>query len=74
MSTCSTLPSLRSAAAIASARSRGFLPASFASTIAAFVAMSPCVGSFGGSTTMRERSAFGARGRAASRTRASMSA
>ena len=37
-----------------SASSRGFLPASLASTMAALVAMSPWVGSRGGSTTMRD--------------------
>src|SRR5262249_40689423 len=41
-------------APMASARSRGFLPASFASTMAALVAMSPCAASRGGSTTMRD--------------------
>ena len=56
-STFATTSSARSFSAMASASSRGFLPASFASTIAALVAMSPCVGSRGGSTTMRERSA-----------------
>jgi hypothetical protein len=53
-----TFPSLRSLAAMLSASSRGFLPASFARTIAALVAISPCDGSRGGSTTIRERSAF----------------
>src|SRR6185312_4476180 len=52
-----TFPSLRSLAAMLSASSRGFLPASFARTIAALVAISPCVGSRGGSTTIRETSA-----------------
>ena len=47
---------LRSFAAIISASSRGFLPASLASTIAALVAMSPWLASRGGSTTMRDRS------------------
>src|SRR5262245_14242200 len=57
MSTEATFPSLRSLAAMLSASSRGFLPASLARTIAALVAMSPCVGSRGGSTTIREMSA-----------------
>ena len=48
--------SARSFAAIASASSRGFLPASLASTIAAFVAASPWLGSRGGSTVTRDRS------------------
>src|SRR5690242_13398469 len=53
-----TLPSLRSLAAMLSASSRGFLPVSFARIIAAFVAISPCVGSRGGSTTIRKTSAL----------------
>jgi len=48
--------SARSFSAILSARSRGFARASLASTIAALVAMSPCVASRGGSTTTREKS------------------
>ena len=43
-STFSIRSSARSFSAISSASSRGFLPASFASTIAALVAMSPCAG------------------------------
>ena len=73
-STFTTVSSAESAAAMASASSRGFLPASLASTIAALVAMSPCEGSFGGSTMTRARSAPGASGAAIARTRASMSA
>src|SRR5262249_2602272 len=46
----------RSRAAIASARSRGLALASLASTIAAFVAISPWLASRGGSTTTREKS------------------
>ena len=53
-STLSISGSARSLAAIASASSRGFLPASLASTIAALVAMSPWLGSRGGSTTTRD--------------------
>jgi hypothetical protein len=53
-STSATRSSARSFAAIASASSRGFLRASFASTMAAFVAMSPCATSRGGSTTIRD--------------------
>ncbi len=53
--TDATFSSCLSLAAMASANSRGFLPASLAKTIAAFVAMSPWVGSFGGSTTTRVR-------------------
>jgi hypothetical protein len=45
--------SAASFAAIASASSRGFPPASLASTMAALVANSPCAGSRGGSTVMR---------------------
>src|SRR4051812_3589973 len=48
--------SARSFSAILSARSRGFVLASLASTMAALVAMSPCVASRGGSTTTREKS------------------
>src|SRR4029077_1148525 len=74
ISTDATLASPRRFAAMLSASSRGFLPASFASTIAALVAMSPWVGSRGGSTTMRERSAPGPRtATAACCTRARMS-
>ena len=51
--------SWRSFSAIFSASSRGFARASLASTIAALVAMSPCAASRGGSTTTRDRSAFG---------------
>jgi hypothetical protein len=51
-----TCGSLRSSAAIFSARSRGFEPASLASTMAALVARSPWLASRGSSTTMRERS------------------
>ena len=58
-STLSISSSARSLAAICSARSRGFALASFASTIAALVAMSPWEASRGGSTTTRDRSAFG---------------
>src|SRR4051812_30467048 len=48
--------SARSFSAILSARSRGFAFASLARTIAALVAISPCVASRGGSTTTREKS------------------
>src|SRR5262249_55171024 len=53
-STLATSGSARSLAAIASASSRGFRPASLASTMAALVAMSPWVGSRGGSTSTRD--------------------
>jgi hypothetical protein len=46
--------SARSLPAMASASSRGFLPASLASTMAALVAMSPWAASRGGSTTTRD--------------------
>ena len=49
-----TSGSLPSSAAIFSARSRGFSPASLASAIAALVARSPWLASRGGSTTMRD--------------------
>ena len=42
-------------AQIAAARARGFVPAPFASTIAALLARSPCVGSRGGSTATARR-------------------
>ena len=58
-STFATRSSARSFAAIASASSRGFLPASLASTMAALVAMSPWAASRGGSTTMRDWSIAG---------------
>jgi hypothetical protein len=51
-----TSGSFFSSAAIFSARSRGFMPTSLASAIAALVARSPWLASRGGSTTMRLRS------------------
>ena len=62
-STLAIRSSARSFSATSSASSRGFLPASLASTIAALVAMSPWVGSRGGSTTTREGSSAGKRAR-----------
>ncbi len=53
-STFCTRSSDASPSAIACASSRGFRPASFASTIAALVAMSPWLGSRGGSTMTRD--------------------
>src|SRR6476659_9883767 len=55
-STAATRSSARNFSAILSARSRGLVLASLASTIAALVAMSPWVASRGGSTTTREKS------------------
>src|SRR5512139_3246797 len=75
ISTLSICGSARSLSAMAVASSRGFLPASLASTIAALVAISPCEASRGGSTTMRERSVpSGSTDAAASRTLVSISA
>src|SRR5262245_48233002 len=74
-STLAIFSPARSFSAIFSASCRGLRPASFASTIAAFVAISPWLGSRGGSTTMRERSAPDPRiAPAAAHTRASISA
>src|SRR5262245_24652060 len=74
-STLAIFSSARSFSAIFSASCRGLRPASFASTIAAFVAISPWLGSRGGSTTMRERSAPDPRiAPAAAHTRVSTSA